>query len=128
LDIVSGDDTTTTEDESFYTLFATNHKFYGHMDYFLNLPVHTKGLGLKDFHVKIAGIKVGGFTINGAYHLFGADKSSDSFGNELDLTFVKPITENVKCIAGYSMFMPGKLKAENGVNGSFAYLMTIVNF
>jgi len=129
MDFVSGDDSTTTDvNESFNTLYATNHKYYGYMDYFLNVPVHTGGLGLSDIHVKISGIKVGGFTINGAYHLFGADKSSDSFGNELDLTFVKPIAEKVKCVAGYSMFMPGKLKAENGVNGRFAYLMTIVNF
>ncbi len=129
LDFVSGDDTTTTDvNESFNTLYATNHKYYGYMDYFLNVPVHTGGLGLSDIHVKLSGLKFAGLTLKVAYHMFGADQSSDSFGDELDVTVVKPIAEKVKIVGGYSLFMPGKLKAENGVNGSFAYLMTIVNF
>jgi len=129
IDFVSGDDTTTTDvNESFNTLYATNHKYYGYMDYFLNLPVHTGGLGLQDIHVKMSGLKVAGHVVNVAYHMFNADQSSDSFGNELDITLVKKYADNVKIVAGYSIFMPGKLKLENGANGSFAYLMTIVNF
>ncbi len=38
---------------SFDTLFATNHKFYGFMDLFLNLPVHTGGYGLMDIGGRI---------------------------------------------------------------------------
>ena len=129
LDFVSGDDSTTSDvDESFNTLFATNHKYYGYMDYFLNLPVHTGGLGLQDLHVKISGFKVAGHAVNAAYHIFNADQSSDSFGNELDLTIVHQLAEKVKLVGGYSLFMPGKLKSENGSNATFAYLMTIVNF
>lgn len=33
---------------AFDTLYATNHKFYGEMDFFLNIPVHTGLLGLQD--------------------------------------------------------------------------------
>ncbi len=129
LDFVSGDDTTTTDvNESFNTLYATNHKYYGYMDYFLNVPVHTGGLGLSDIHIKMSGLKFAGLTLKLAYHMFGADQSSDSFGDELDITLIKPLVEKVKIVGGYSLFMPGKLKSENGVNGSFAYLMTIVNF
>ena len=129
LDFISGDDTTTMDvNESFNTLYATNHKYYGYMDYFLNLPVHTGGLGLQDIHVKMTGLKVAGHVVNVAYHMFNADQSTESFGNELDITLVKKYADNVKIVAGYSMFMPGKLKSENDVNGSFAYLMTIVNF
>jgi len=54
VDYLSGDD---GEDETKYkvfnTLYATNHKFYGFMDYFLNLPVHTYGKGLMDMHGKL---------------------------------------------------------------------------
>ncbi len=129
LDFVSGDDPSTTDvNESFNTLYATNHKYYGYMDYFLNLPVHTADLGLQDIHVKVSGVKVAGHVVNAAYHMFNADQSSDSFGNELDVTIVKKYADNVKFVAGYSIFMPGKLKAEDGSNSSFAYLMTIVNF
>ena len=129
IDYISGDDSKTGEvDEAFNTLYATNHKYYGFMDYFLNLPVHTGGLGLQDIHMKLSGFKFSGHTVNVAYHMFNADKSSDTFGNELDITLVKKFADNVKFVGGYSMFMPGKLKAENGVNGNFVYLMTIVNF
>jgi len=129
IDFVSGDDSTTTDvNESFNTLYATNHKYYGYMDYFLNLPVHTSGLGLQDIHVKVSGIKFAGHVVNAAYHMFSADQSSESFGNELDITVVHKLLNNVKLVGGYSIFMPGKLNVEDGTNGSFAYLMTIVNF
>lgn len=36
----------------FDTLFATNHKFYGLADYFLNIPVQTVGRGLQDLALK----------------------------------------------------------------------------
>ncbi len=129
MDFVSGDDASTSGvNESFNTLYATNHKYYGYMDYFLNLPVHTAGLGLQDIHVKMSGLKVAGHKINVAYHMFGADQSNESFGNELDVTLIKKYADNVKIVAGYSIFIPGKLKSESSVNASFAYLMTIVNF
>ena len=129
IDYISGDDPETSEvDEAFNTLYATNHKYYGFMDYFLNLPVHTGGLGLQDIHVKLRGFQFSDHTVNVAYHMFNADRSSDSFGNELDITLVKKFADNVKIVAGYSIFMPGKLKSDSGANGSFAYLMTLVNF
>jgi hypothetical protein len=129
MDFVSGDDSTTTNvNESFNTLYATNHKYYGYMDYFLNLPVHTGGLGLQDIHFKLSGFNIADHTVNVAYHIFNANQSNESFGNELDITLVKKFADNVKIVAGYSIFMPGKLQEENETNGSFAYLMTIVNF
>jgi len=129
MDFVSGDDPTTTDvNESFNTLYATNHKYYGFMDYFLNLPDHTGGLGLQDIHVKLSGLKFAGIGAKAAFHIFNAPQSDDSFGNELDITLVKKYSENVKFMAGYSMFIPGTLKATDGAIGNFAYLMTIVNF
>ncbi|MBW2732009.1 MAG: alginate export family protein, partial [Deltaproteobacteria bacterium] len=48
-DYLSGDDDPADDkSQSFDTLFATNHKFYGFMDAFLNIPAHTGGLGLMD--------------------------------------------------------------------------------
>ncbi|MCY4352707.1 MAG: alginate export family protein, partial [Gemmatimonadetes bacterium] len=38
--------------KSFDTLFATNHKYYGFADLFLNIPVHTRDRGLQDFAIK----------------------------------------------------------------------------
>lgn len=38
--------------KSFDTLYGTNHKFYGMMDYFLNVPGDTKNGGLQDLYLK----------------------------------------------------------------------------
>ena len=43
---------TSTKNQSFNTLYATNHKYYGHMDYFVNVPKYTKGAGLIDVYLK----------------------------------------------------------------------------
>jgi len=37
---------------AFNTLYATNHKFYGTMDYFLNIPADTRNGGLQNLYVK----------------------------------------------------------------------------
>lgn len=55
-DFLSGNDasnTTDKRDHRFHTLYPTNHKFYGHMDYFLNIPKDSKGGGLQDAYFKI---------------------------------------------------------------------------
>ncbi len=55
LDFVSGTDAMDNSNQkinSFHTLYATNHKFYGFMDYFLNIPADTKGGGLIDIYAK----------------------------------------------------------------------------
>jgi hypothetical protein len=80
-----GDDTI----KVFDTLFATNHKFYGFADLFLNIPVHTGGRGLQDMAIK------GTYKINPAWmlrldlHSFQmADQgslASGHFGEEIDL-------------------------------------------
>ena len=52
-DYLSGDsDTSDDKVKVFSTLFATNHKFYGLADYFLNIPLHTAGRGLHDIALK----------------------------------------------------------------------------
>ena len=57
VDYISGnsDDVAADRTHSFATLYATNHKFYGHMDYFLDIPADTRGKGLIDFYVKLLG-------------------------------------------------------------------------
>ncbi|NOZ04637.1 MAG: alginate export family protein [FCB group bacterium] len=132
LDYISGDDTTTTEYESFNTMYSTNHKYYGYMDYFLNLPVHTNNLGLKDLYVTAELDPIMGVKPIATYHIFRSDQKdangNSDFGNELDITLKHRYNEKVTFVAGYSIFMPGALKATDGDRASWAYLMTIVNF
>ncbi len=48
-DYLSGDDDLDDDEiKVFDTLFATNHKFYGYVDFFLNIPEDTAGRGLQD--------------------------------------------------------------------------------
>jgi hypothetical protein len=53
-DYLSGnsDGTKATENHTFSTLYATNHKFYGYMDYFLAIPTDTKQGGLLDLYLR----------------------------------------------------------------------------
>ena len=73
VDYLSGDDGKDAgKYKVFNTLYATNHKFYGFMDYFLNIPKHTYGKGLMDIHAKTSlnpGEKV---KVAGAFHLFNS--------------------------------------------------------
>ncbi len=53
---LSGNNASKTSDtkyHAFNTLYPTNHKFYGHMDYFLDLPLDTKLGGLQDVFVRL---------------------------------------------------------------------------
>ena len=98
-DYISGNNATkaSTKNKAFHTLFATNHKFYGYMDYFLNLPAHTKGGGLQDIYLKLKyGPEGKAWWVAAHYHYFmfagkvldpsDATKTlSAGLGSEIDL-------------------------------------------
>ncbi len=125
IDALSGDDTATAADESFNTLFATNHKFYGHMDYFLNLPVHTKGLGLLDFYVQST-TKILGWNVNTIVHHFRSQQENsaglNTFGTEIDNNISFPIFQSAKAIFGHSLFFPGDIMAPKGDPAQWYYV------
>ncbi len=116
-ELLSGDDDPTDDTiKSFDTLFATNHKFYGWMDFFLNIPVHTKGAGLMDFigSIKLSPFK--GAFIRLDYHyfrLFVPRKDKDGndqqeLGHEFDLILgYKMLKGHLKFLAGFSILLPG---------------------
>lgn len=55
-DYISGNNAskkTDTKYRTFNTLYATNHKFYGSMDYFTDLPNDTKFGGLQDIYLRL---------------------------------------------------------------------------
>jgi hypothetical protein len=51
-DLVSGTSATGKEMNTFTANYATGHKFYGAMDYFINFPVQTFNRGLMDLHLR----------------------------------------------------------------------------
>lgn len=113
-DILSGTDAGSSKINTFNPAFGTNHKFYGYMDYFINIPVNTFGLGLNDFYFTAAyqpkESKLGGSLV---VHHFGASKEAvdigSSFGQEVDLTISYKFIEKTTINWGASLFFPGDL-------------------
>jgi hypothetical protein len=102
----------------FDTLFATNHKFYGFADLFLNIPLDTGGRGLQDIAVK------GTYRFHPAWlvrldvHSFHmADKgplSSGHFGEEIDLVVSWRYNRYLNLSAGVSYVFQNDGWAEIG--------------
>ncbi len=118
-DYLSGDDDPTDDQiKVFDTLFATNHKFYGLADYFLNIPVHTAGRGLQDVALKGSLRAADVVTIRLEAHSFHAAQSeglsTGHFGEEFDLTAAYRYTANLGFSAGISYVMAADGFAEIG--------------
>lgn len=132
-DLVSGEDSSKAGDNAFNTLYATNHKFYGFMDYFLNIPKHAKKAGLIDVIGTFGFTPIKGLTVNGAYHMLTTDQpvnGSNDLGTELDFTANIGFRKGIGIVAGYSIFTPGTIfKSWEGSDpSSWAFLMVIYNF
>jgi hypothetical protein len=120
----------------FDTLFATNHKFYGFMDLFTNIPVHTAGRGLQNVALKgsyrlLDHVQVG---LDG--HLFRlaatGDVDSGRLGEELDVTVAWRYAPGVSITGGASYFVAGdawsSVLGHADRNIRWAYLMLGVSF
>ncbi|MCP4152286.1 MAG: alginate export family protein [bacterium] len=136
IDYLSGDDDVSEgKYKVFDTLYATNHKYYGFMDYFLNIPVHTYGAGLMDIHATISA-KPGAKTFAALkFHNFSAVEDlmlnsgamSNAFGSEIDLTFKYKYNKHLAFILGASVFKPGDIfkEAKGPDTATWFYLMTV---
>ncbi|MDH3650734.1 MAG: alginate export family protein [Saprospiraceae bacterium] len=117
LDFVSGDDPKDSDYQAFNTLFATNHKFYGFMDYYLNVPVDTKNGGLQDYFVGVDVKASSTSTLKLFYHQFflandvinpstPEEISRGNLGGELDMVFGHKISPFASMNMGFSMYFP----------------------
>ncbi len=128
---LSGDaDPSDDELGTFNTLFATNHKFYGYMDYFLSIPDHAPG-GLQDLHVTGSTPLTEATSVRAKFHHFTqtaapAGVSPDVYGQELDLTLRYQFADPVSVTVGASTFFPGDAMSPNGETAYWAYVMTTV--
>ncbi len=139
VDYLSGDDATTASKyEAFHTLYATNHKWYGISDYFLNVPVQSFNGGLNDIHAKVVVDPFGKTKTIFVFHKFLAnqdvvlsDGTKDTdFGNEFDFIFNRKIDGALSLQVGVSYFLPGNIfkDKKGGDNSLFAYISTAVSF
>lgn len=127
VDVLSGDDDAADDKyEVFNTLFATNHKFYGYMDYFLDLPKHTMGLGLQDVMLKTKCQPWKGTYLALDYHYFMSAKKNaageNKFGQEFDLTGGFKFNDHFSFDFGAAVFLPDDLmKARFGGKDDIGY-------
>jgi hypothetical protein len=116
--IISGTDPDEKEKINTYSNYlASKHKFYGLMDYFLDIKRGTGNLGLNDFYFKVAypGL-VKNFSGAVILHHFMSNKESASglntFGQEIDLVFTYKVIKGTSIKFGGGIFLPGDLMKE----------------
>ncbi|WP_372752440.1 alginate export family protein [Mariniflexile sp.] len=123
LEIISGNDTSTSKSEAFFPLYGTNHKFNGFMDYFY-VGNHVNNVGLIDVHVsanftlsETSSLSVTALNFSGEEALASGEKS---LGTELDLVFSKKF-KGYSLVLGYSqMFVSDGMYELKGVTDANA--------
>ncbi|MFY0598476.1 MAG: hypothetical protein JXR03_02315 [Cyclobacteriaceae bacterium] len=137
-DIVSGDDESTPESETWIQPFGTNHKFYGFMDFFY--VGETPKFGLNDFYLKSV-IKTGEKTKLIAFaHYFstnqdftsGTETISGTLGTEVDLVYNINVAPAFNIKLGYSKLFADKnfesfKPGDSGAGNQWAWLQLTLN-
>lgn len=120
VDYLSGTDALDAGNEknkSFHTLYATNHKFYGFMDYFLNIPANTRSGGLTDIYGQVNYKFSSKTALASTFHYFllsdnvidpeNLGKAIDKdLGAEIDLVLNYKIMPRVNIKSGWSVMLP----------------------
>jgi hypothetical protein len=139
LDYLSGNnnETALNQSHSFSTLYATNHKFYGYMDYFINIPADTKQRGLIDPYLRLGATpnKKITTTIDVHYFLLANENvlpANKYLGTEVDALFDYKSSAFINLQAGYSMMFATKnmevIKGGNRNNyNGWAFIMLKVS-
>ncbi len=136
---LSGDDNPADgTNHTFNTLFATNHKLYGLMDYF---PRLSGSNGLQDVSLSVTSAIGRSLRVQVDGHHFAvaesAPEASSSFGQEVDLVLSfdggnvrSNVLDGFQLSAGASMFIPGD-RLEQALGGDptwWLYLTSAVKF
>jgi len=112
-DYLSGnkDNTDSKQSKNFNTLYPTNHKFYGYMDYFLGFPTDVKSRGLNDIYLRV-GYAISPkilTTLDGHYFMLAnennltTNKVKKALGSELDFILEYKPSNTINLQIGYSM-------------------------
>jgi hypothetical protein len=118
-DHLSGDDDPADgQTKVFDTLFATNHKFYGLADLFLNIPAHTGGLGLQDLALKGSYRVRDCLSLAVDLHTFRlatrGSLASRHLADEIDVGATYSYMPGVTFTAGWSLVLDGSALNELG--------------
>jgi hypothetical protein len=112
-EFMSGNDQSKSETsyKSFNTLYGANHAFNGHLDYFTNIPAHSKEAGLVNPYINVVYRIKDDLNIKADYHYFGlqgnlVDENNDAIakylGSEIDLSMQYFISKQADLQLGYS--------------------------
>ena len=132
MDYLSGDDDPADDkSKAFNTLYATNHKFYGMMDFFLVNPAS----GLTDMQIGVVHSPLEKTYIKATLHILNSSEDitinnseENAYGNEIDILVNYAYGDGLNFQAGFGMFMPGEIfkndQAKGKDNAMWGYLQT----
>lgn len=106
---LSGTSAVDTKYGSFDPVYHTGHKFYGFMDYFINIPANTSGRGLTDSFARLTFKFSNQMSANAWIHNFTLAQNlanENAIGQEIDLTSSFRYNNVVTFDLGISAFAP----------------------
>ncbi len=133
-EILSGTPVGEAKYKSFDPLYATNHKFYGFMDYFIAVPANTGERGLEDIVARATLALSDQLTTNIWLHNFSyAQPVTDqsALGQEVDIVASYRYNSRVAFELGASAFVPAyNMRARFGGADTalWGYLSMLVSF
>ena len=139
IDVLSGDETVTDDTYgAFNTLYATNHKFYGYIDFFLDPATRTRDAGLVDGMASATIALAQDVRLELDAHGFWLQQdvpwTDDSLiGWEIDTTLPIRLGDGQQLQLGYSAFRGGPAAGFIGLGGErewshWAYLQATFSF
>lgn len=98
--------------KSFEPVYHTGHKFYGFMDYFVNIPLNTQERGLQNLYVR-GSLKLSeGSSITVTVHDFALTESLDNrkrLGQEVDAIAAVQYNSHLSFEGGIACFVPDEI-------------------
>jgi len=125
LDMVSGDDDLTDDTvKSFDTLYGSNHRFYGHMDMYMNVAGDTAGEGLMDVMLFTKLKATDALNVSLDAHLLQSAAGGTKHGMEFDLEGRYSVSDALNISGGLWAFMPDEFYDASGDASSEIGLFT----
>ncbi len=133
-DYLSGTPSGDMKFKAFDPIYHTGHKFYGFMDYFINIPANTANAGLIDFYAR-AGFKFSD-QVDASLWIHQMSLSQEvngekGIGQEVDITTLYKYNKFVAFDFGLSAFIPGHLMQQSFGHADvswWGYVTTTVTF
>ena len=128
-DYVSGDDSSTTNLESFSKFFGARHKFHGFYDYGLHKSfMNHSHDGLRELNAKTYLNFLFGSKLLIAVHSFKSGVNDINYGNEIDFIIKRNISDNLSFESGLALYQPEPMIGRDQDLLYFSYLALTASF